>query len=100
MMPPAWQDLNAVCHVCHWAGGARPRQPGPMAPRSFLTRLCRRLRAAGADIAYAQRRGQALALSYERHLLDPEAAPADYGEFLLRSSVPLLHEPSAAERLG
>jgi hypothetical protein len=70
-----------------------------MTLRGFLIRLGRRLCEAAADIAYAQRRAAALALSYERHLMRPDAAPADYGEFLLRSSAPLLHEPPAAERL-
>ena len=80
-----------------WPGPAR--QPGIMTVHRFLIRLGRRLREEAADIAYAQRRATALALSYERHLVHPDAAPADYSEFLLRSSVPLLHEPPAAERL-
>ncbi len=70
-----------------------------MTLRDFLPRLGRSLREAAADIAYAQRRAGALARSYDRHLPHPDAAPAHYGEFLLRSSVPLLHEPPAAERL-
>ena len=70
-----------------------------MTAHGFLIRLGRHLSDAAADIAYAQRRAQALALSYERHLVRPDAAPADYAEFLMRSSVPLLHEPAAAERL-
>jgi len=76
------------------------RQPGGMTLLPLLSRLGRFLRGAAADAAYAQRRARALDLAYDRHLPSPDAAPADYGEFLLRSSVPLLREPSAAERLG
>ena len=71
-----------------------------MTLHDILLRLGRCLREAAADIAYAQRRAATLAQSYDRHLPNPDAAPADYREFLLRSSIPLLHEPSATRRLG
>ena len=71
-----------------------------MTLRDLFLRLGCCLREAAADIAYAQRRAGALAQCCDRYLPDPDAAPADYGEFLLRSSVPLLHEPPAARRLG
>jgi hypothetical protein len=66
----------------------------------LLTRIAHALRAAAADAAYARRRALSLTLAYDRHLAQPHAAPADYAEFLLRSSAPLLHEPTAEERLG
>ncbi len=64
-----------------------------------LIRLGRRLRAAAAEVHYAHTRLAALSLSPEGRLPDPDAAPADYREFLLRSALPLLHEPTAAQRL-
>jgi molybdopterin biosynthesis enzyme len=66
----------------------------------LLSRITRALRAAAADAAYARNRALSLALAYDRHLAEPDAAPADYAEFLLRSSAPPLHEPAAEERLG
>lgn len=63
-----------------------------------LIRLGRRMRAAAAEATYADRRATALACSYDRLLPHPDDAPADYGEFLLRTSGPLLHEPSARRR--
>lgn len=64
-----------------------------------LLHLGRCLRAAAAEAHYARTRLLALSFGYEGSLPEPGAAPADYAEFLLRTSVPLLHEPSARARL-
>jgi hypothetical protein len=37
-------------------------------------------------------------LAYDSTLPEPNAAPATYAEFLLRTSGPLLREPSARQR--
>ena len=60
-----------------------------------LPHLRRRLRAAVAEAHYAQTRLLMLRLAYDRYLPEPDAGPADYAEFLLRSSGPLRHEPAA-----
>ena len=39
-------------------------------------------------------------LAYDSNLPEPHAAPDTYAEFLLRTSGPLLHEPSARQRLA
>jgi hypothetical protein len=39
-------------------------------------------------------------LAFDRQLPEPDLAPDTYDEFLLRTSGPLLHEPSARQRLA
>jgi hypothetical protein len=63
-----------------------------------LLRLARRAGATVTEAARAQRRLASLRLAYDRYAPEPDAAPADYQEFLLRTSHPLLHEPSASKR--
>jgi hypothetical protein len=46
----------------------------------------------------AQLRLQRARMSYDVYLPDPGRAPATYAEFLLRTSVPARHEPTAAQR--
>ncbi|MBV9379218.1 MAG: hypothetical protein JOY82_22380 [Streptosporangiaceae bacterium] len=60
--------------------------------------MARRLRQVIGDMNYAQQRLIARLLSYDLQLGQPDAAPATYAEFLLRTSGPLLREPSARER--
>jgi hypothetical protein len=47
---------------------------------------------------YALKRTTQLRLAFDRHLDKPDAAPATYAEFLLRTSAPLRREPSAEDR--
>jgi hypothetical protein len=62
------------------------------------------IRVAGkvADVVHeaneAQRLMFALRHATDRHLRNPDAAPGTYQEFLVRTSGPLLHEPSARKR--
>jgi hypothetical protein len=49
---------------------------------------------------YAQRRALALRMAPDRYLFSARGAPADYAEFLLWTSGPLPHEPSARARAG
>ena len=46
----------------------------------------------------AQRQLTIRRLAYDRCLPEPDVAPDTYGEFLLRTSGPLLREPSARRR--
>ena len=62
-----------------------------------LRRALRRFLAVVAEMDQAQRRLAALRTSPDRYLPTQEP-PATYGEFLFRTSGPLLHEPPAGER--
>jgi len=68
--------------------------------RTVLGRLGQRLRAVIAECNYAQRRMAVLRTSPDTYLNNRDRAPADYAEFLFRTSGMLLHEPAAARRAG
>lgn len=61
-------------------------------------RLVRRICAVITECNYAQRRMAELATAPDRYLLNPEAAPETYAEFLYRTSGVLRHEPTARAR--
>jgi hypothetical protein len=63
-----------------------------------LRRLARRVGALVAECNYAQRRITVLQSSPDHYLVAPGQAPDSYEEFLLRTTGPLHHEPSAAAR--
>jgi hypothetical protein len=63
-----------------------------------LRALGRRLVDIVAECNYAQRRVAILQGSPDRYLYQPSQAPDDYAAFLFRTSGPLAHEPSAAQR--
>ena len=65
---------------------------------SALRTLGRRLASIVAECNYAQRRLAVLQASPDRYLFQPGAAPDTYEAFLFRTSGPLVHEPSAAQR--
>jgi hypothetical protein len=75
----------------------RSRRPAPGRTSGWL-RLGRRITAALAAAARAQRRVAVLHASLDRHLPQPHQPPSTYPEFLARTAGPLLHEPSAAAR--
>jgi hypothetical protein len=60
--------------------------------------LWRRLASVVAECNSAQRRMAILQASPDRYLPQPGAAPDTYAAFLFRTSGPLTHEPSAAQR--
>jgi hypothetical protein len=60
--------------------------------------LWRRLANVVAECNYAQRRMAILQASPDRYLSQPGEAPDTYAAFLFRTSGPLAHEPSAAQR--
>ena len=61
-------------------------------------RIARRVAATVREMNEAQFRMTTLFMSAERHLANPAAPPDTYEEFLLRTSGPLVHEPSARKR--
>jgi hypothetical protein len=65
-----------------------------------VLRLARRIGALVAECNYAQRRITVLQSSPDHYLVAPGQAPDSYEEFLLRTTGPLDHEPSAAARCG
>jgi hypothetical protein len=67
-------------------------QPG------ILRRLVRKVCDVIAECNYAQRRMAELATAPDRYLLNPDAAPDTYTQFLFRTSGVLPHEPSARAR--
>jgi hypothetical protein len=73
-------------------------QPATTPARTALGRLGQRVAAIIAECNYAQQRAAILRMTPEAHLDDRDKAPADYAEFLFRTSGALLHEPAAARR--
>jgi len=70
----------------------------PAAARTALGRLGQRVAMIIAECNYAQRRVAFLRMTPEAYLDNRDKAPADYAEFLFRTSGALLHEPGAARR--
>jgi hypothetical protein len=68
--------------------------------KRFLRALARRVGAVVAECNYAQRRITVLQSNPDLYLVAPDEAPDSYQEFLLRTTGPLDHEPSAAARCG
>lgn len=65
---------------------------------SYLARFGRRVADIVAECNYAQRRMLALRTAPDLYLADRDRAPADYAEFLFRTSSAMLHEPTASGR--
>ena len=62
--------------------------------------VARRIRQIISECNAAQRRLTIRRLAFDSTLPEPDKAPDTYAEFLLRTSGPLLHEPSARQRLA
>jgi hypothetical protein len=65
---------------------------------SVMRALGQRICNVVAECNYAQRRVAVLQGSPDRYLYQPDEAPDTYEAFLFRTSGPLTHEPSAAQR--
>ena len=70
----------------------------PATARTALGRLGQRVAMIIAECNYAQRRMAILRMTPEAYLDNRDKAPADYAEFLLRTSGALLREPAAGRR--
>ena len=70
----------------------------PLTARTSLGRLGQRVAAIVAECNYAQRRSTVLRMAPDAYLDGRDKAPADYTEFLFRTSGALLHEPPASRR--
>lgn len=62
--------------------------------------MARRISRIISECNEAQRLLTIRRLAVDRQLPEPDLAPDTYREFLLRTSGPLLHEPSARQRLA
>ena len=62
--------------------------------------VARRIRQIISECNSAQRLLTIRRLAFDSTLPEPDKAPDTYAEFLLRTSGPLLHEPSARQRLA
>ena len=64
-----------------------------------ITALARRVASVIAECNYAQRRAIVLRMAPDQYVIgNNNKAPADYAEFLFRTSSALLHEPPARRR--
>jgi hypothetical protein len=63
-----------------------------------ITALARRAASVIAECNYAQRRAAAWRMAADTYVPGGNKAPADYAEFLFRTSGALLHEPGARQR--
>ena len=75
------------------SGSGPGRQDGTM-------NVARRIHQLITECNDAQRHLTIRRLAYDLQLPEPDAAPATYAEFRLRTSGPLWHEPSARQRLA
>jgi hypothetical protein len=112
----SWQDVTHYRHHCHCAADSgrgkldamtastprshppQPRQPRPAAQRNWLGRTASAVLSVLDEMNDAQRRVLRAQRAYDRFLPDPAAAPETYPEFLLRTSGPSSHEPTARQR--
>ena len=67
--------------------------------RTTLRRAAGKLAGAVHEMHEAQRLMLVLHNAADRHIPNPNVAPDTYAEFLVRTSGPLLHEPSARKRM-
>lgn len=65
-----------------------------------VRRMAERVTATVREMNEAQQRLLAVRMSADRYLTNPDTPPDTYAEFLMRTSGPLLREPSAARRAG
>jgi hypothetical protein len=63
-----------------------------------VLRIAKRVTATVREMNEAQQRMVALHTATDRYVVNPDAPPDTYAEFLMRTSGALLHEPSAAKR--
>jgi hypothetical protein len=63
-----------------------------------LCRAGRKLASGVGEWMYWQRRATTLFLSPDRYVANPNQAPENYQEFLIRTAGPLIREPSAMAR--
>lgn len=74
------------------------RRPQPEARQNWLGRTASAVLAVIGEMNEAQRRVLRARLAYDQVLPVPGQAPDTYQEFLLRTSGPASHEPTARQR--
>jgi hypothetical protein len=70
----------------------------PTGSQSRLARAASAVLKTAREMHDAQQLLQRARMSYDTYLPDPASAPGTYAEFLLRTSAPARHEPTAAQR--
>jgi len=75
----------------------QPSQPRP-ARRNWLGRTAFAVLGVIEEMNDAQRRAARARMAYDQVLPNPAQAPDSYQEFLLRTSGPARHEPTARQR--
>ncbi|HET9080357.1 MAG TPA: hypothetical protein VFO01_07555 [Trebonia sp.] len=66
--------------------------------KTAVRRAVGKLTDAVREVHEARRLGMVLQTAMDRYVANPDAAPDTYGEFLVRTSGVLLHEPPARKR--
>jgi hypothetical protein len=112
----SWQDVTHYRHYCHCAADAgdgkldamsasTPQshsphscQPPPAARRNWLGRAAFAVLGVIEEMNDAQRRAARARVAYDQFLPSPAKAPDSFQEFLLRTSGPARHEPTARQR--
>jgi len=75
-----------------------PGQPRPTARQNWLSRTASAVLGVIDEMNDAQRRALRARMAYDQFLPNPAQAPDTYQEFLLRTSGPARHEPTAGQR--
>jgi hypothetical protein len=75
-----------------------PSQPRPAARQNWLGRTASAVLGVIEEMNDAQQRAARARLAYDQFLPNPGKAPETYQEFLLRTSGPARHEPTARQR--
>ena len=75
-----------------------PRPPQPASRRNWLGRTASAVLGVIEEMNDAQRRALRARMAYDQFLPNPAQAPDTYQEFLLRTSGPARHEPTATQR--
>jgi hypothetical protein len=87
------------CHMAGLIASLVVRREAAMKTHG-VRRMAERVTAVIQEMNEAQQRMMALRMSGDWYLGNPGAAPDTYGEFLMRTSGPLIHEPRACKRAG
>jgi len=75
-----------------------PRRSRPAARRNWLGRTASAVLGVIEEMNDAQQRALRARMAYDQFLPNPAKAPDTYQEFLLRTSGPARHEPTARQR--
>ena len=95
---PECMNQPAIPPLGRSGRSGRSGESGRSRHAALLVRFAHRVRDVIAECAQAQRRMAELTTAPDRYLLNPDAAPDTYAEFLYRTSGLMRHEPPARAR--